>query len=110
MAIRDNQKMVVFSNKELVNALTKEEARKKNVNISSVIENNLLLAMLTKNESIQEWLKDLYTEEVSLKRFMEAVWGLLATDSRINLKVKENIEIVKNDGGYGIYNLYADVD
>lgn len=95
MAIRDNQKMVVFTNKELVNALTKEEARKKNVNISNVIEENLLWAMLTKNENVREWLIALYIEEISMKRFMEAVWGLMATDSRKNMKVKENLEIVK---------------
>lgn len=95
MAIRNNQKMVVFNNKDLINEVIKEEAKKKNINTSNVIEDNLLLFMFTQNSNIRHWLTALYSDEITMKQFMEAVWGLLAVDSVNGLKTKENIKIVK---------------
>ena len=53
MAVRNNQKMVVFANKDLVNTLVHEEACRKNINDTNVIEETLLAAMLTQNESVR---------------------------------------------------------
>ena len=89
MAVRDNQKMIVLTEKKLIDALTQEEASRKNINRSNVIEEILLSAMMTRNENVKSWLKNLYTEHISLKHFIEEMWQVLAEECEQNVKVKD---------------------
>ena len=95
MAVRDNQKMIVLTEKKLIDALTQEEASRKNINRSNVIEEILLSAMMTRNENVKSWLKNLYTEHISLKHFVEEMWQVLAEECEQNVRVKDNIVLVK---------------
>lgn len=94
MPIRNNQKMVVFTEKELVTNLIDEEAQSTGVNTSKVIENNLLSIMLTENNNMRYWLELLYKNDITINRFMEAVFGLIADDWTNTMRTKSNYAIV----------------
>jgi hypothetical protein len=94
MPIRSNQKMVVFTEKELVTNLIDEEAQSTGVNTSKVIENNLLSIMLTENNNMRYWLESLYKNEITINRFMEALFGLIADDWTNTMRTKSNYAIV----------------
>ena len=95
MAVRNNQKMVVFANKDLINTLVHEEACRKNINDSNVIEETLLSAMLTQNESVSSWLKRLYSGGITISMFMEKIWDTMGEKEVTELRIKENIKLVR---------------
>lgn len=95
MAIRNNQKMVAFSNKQLVQTLIDEEAAATGLNDSNVIEKNMLAMMLTDNENIRYWLESLYKDETTMNRFMQALFGLIADDWKNTMRTKHNYLLLK---------------
>jgi hypothetical protein len=94
MSIRSNQKMVVFTEKEMIQNLIDEEAQSTGYNTSQVIENNLLSILLTENNNIRYWLDSLYKNEITINRFMEALFGLIADDWTDTMRTKSNYDIV----------------
>lgn len=92
---KQQQKTVMFYNRDLINAITEEEAAAENTNPSVVIEKCVLAQLMPEDENLKVDLADAYVGETSVQQVLINVCSNLATYGMDRKRTVENRELVE---------------